>query len=672
MHSKLEAALSWAQRGFRVFPLQPYGKRPVYEDFPTHATTDPTQIRAWWSDPMTGGERLFNIGVCTTGFVVVDVDVKKGRAGLDNYVNALGGTWDTLVVKTPTGGYHCYFHGPDSGNRAGLLEGVDIRSHNGYVIAPGSFVSEDGVQGEYTLVADLPMAHVPPMVYIELAPPGEKAARIVEGIEYDTAGGIAHATEWLILNAPLAIEGQNGNDTTYKVASRLVRDYALTEHTALGLMLENWNERCSPPWTVDELHAIVDHASQYGSGNLGAALPSGMFGNVTVIEPPKPEEIVARPPIDLGIFAGNAPMPVQLTPRPWLVKGLLLLGENSVISANGAGGKSSLTIAMTAHFAVGRDFGPYTLTLKGVPIRSVVYNAEDDLQEQGRKLYAVCQHFNLPFEEVHKNITFITKDHCSLTLASAGPGGIVNKHEDAIDFLVKTVNENDALLLTLDPLVNMHACNENDNPQMRQVMGIIEEVARRAHCSALTFHHTNKDTGGEGRAGNASISRGAGSIVNSTRVSLTITSATQEDCAEHRIMPDERYDFIRLDHAKGNYERKGSGNAVWLKWHSTKIMTGDVMGVPAPYDMGEKRRETKNSWALLLHQIIIENGGPVTLKHAADQMQQKDNLLAKIETKKLQDQVRVTIAQGVMIGVEKIVVELDKYEGREQYIVKLA
>ena len=36
--------------------------------------------------------------------VVIDIDVKLGKNGLAEY-EALGGDYDTLVVRTPSGGY---------------------------------------------------------------------------------------------------------------------------------------------------------------------------------------------------------------------------------------------------------------------------------------------------------------------------------------------------------------------------------------------------------------------------------------------------------------------------------------------------------------------------------------------------------------------------------------
>src|SRR5687768_13285738 len=101
MPGTLDAALAWAARGFRVFPLAEGTRDTPIVPFADVASADPAQIRAWWLDPVMGAERDYNIGVLTTGFVVIDIDVKNGKAGLDSFAK-LGGQFDTLTVQTPS------------------------------------------------------------------------------------------------------------------------------------------------------------------------------------------------------------------------------------------------------------------------------------------------------------------------------------------------------------------------------------------------------------------------------------------------------------------------------------------------------------------------------------------------------------------------------------------
>lgn len=84
----LEAALGYARRGIRVFPLVPNRKIPLIPKSRggnglLDATTDVGQIQAWWTACPDA-----NIGIATgvgSGVAVLDLDVKpdRGPPGID-------------------------------------------------------------------------------------------------------------------------------------------------------------------------------------------------------------------------------------------------------------------------------------------------------------------------------------------------------------------------------------------------------------------------------------------------------------------------------------------------------------------------------------------------------------------------------------------------------------
>ena len=138
----LEAALAYAARGWRVFPITPGAKRPLPGSHGCKdATTDPDVIRAWWRRQPNA-----NIGVATgagSGLVVVDLDTKSPEAnGYDSLLHLEGSPAPTLQAVTPSGGLHRYhiYPGKVTGNRAAVAPGVDVRGDGGYVLAPPSQV----------------------------------------------------------------------------------------------------------------------------------------------------------------------------------------------------------------------------------------------------------------------------------------------------------------------------------------------------------------------------------------------------------------------------------------------------------------------------------------------------------------------------------------------------
>lgn len=84
---QFDAAVAATLRGWPVFPLSPRSKIPAVKQWETVATTDPAQLREWWSfDP----DRNIGVACGSAGLVVVDLDTVRGR---------LSGVWSELGVR---------------------------------------------------------------------------------------------------------------------------------------------------------------------------------------------------------------------------------------------------------------------------------------------------------------------------------------------------------------------------------------------------------------------------------------------------------------------------------------------------------------------------------------------------------------------------------------------
>ena len=285
-----EFAVLLAQSGFHIFPCDPNSKLPAIKDYPRKATTDAAQVKAWWN----GKPR--NIGISTSHFatdealLVVDVDVKRKKRGDLSLIQLELDGFDfpsTFEVQTPSGGKHIFYRVAKA-LRQGvdvLGEGLDTRSLGGYVVGPGS--SLDGK--EYVITNKVPIAQAPQWLIDRLGTPPERATAPSDplpGTDPDRAAQRAQA--WLAAYAPTATEGQGGDAETFKVAAHL-KDLGCSADQALELMLP-WNERCSPPWSLEELEEKVRNAFKYGKEPQGAAAPEAVFDPVeepTVSEPSK-------------------------------------------------------------------------------------------------------------------------------------------------------------------------------------------------------------------------------------------------------------------------------------------------------------------------------------------------------------------------------------------------
>ncbi len=290
--SQSEFAVLLAQNGFHIFPCGPNDKLPAIKDYPNKATTDPKQIKAWWNGTP------HNIGISTTHYgtnealIVVDVDLKHGKRGdLSLLQLEVEGFYlpDTFSVTTPSGGKHLFYRVPKALKQGVdvLGSGLDIRSLGGYVVGPYSII--DG--REYTISHKAKIAPAPQWLIDRL---GFASVRDVANppslpnIDHDKASQRAQA--WLSTYAPIATEGQGGDAETFKVAAHL-KDLGCSLDQAIELM-QPWNERCSPPWSQEELETKVRNAYKYGREPQGVAAPEAVFPPV---EDPPPAEVKDHP-----------------------------------------------------------------------------------------------------------------------------------------------------------------------------------------------------------------------------------------------------------------------------------------------------------------------------------------------------------------------------------------
>jgi hypothetical protein len=128
---------AWAQAyaavNWRVFPLWPGEKRPIYEKWPTGATTDPELIERYFRNPEN------NIGVvCGEAFDAWDIESEHLPA-FSAWMNTNGYTLpEAPIAQTGRGGRHILTEPTGVGGSRNLyLEGThigELKSTGGFIV----------------------------------------------------------------------------------------------------------------------------------------------------------------------------------------------------------------------------------------------------------------------------------------------------------------------------------------------------------------------------------------------------------------------------------------------------------------------------------------------------------------------------------------------------------
>jgi hypothetical protein len=295
----LTLALQYLERhpGRFLFPIRSGAKSPpLISENLTKASNDRDQITAWsrqWPRCNWG------LALKLSKLLVIDVDTKDGKHGQQTFdlLTAEYGLPQTEQIRTPSGGQHHYYAGAHMfalGER-GLGRDVDCPN---YVLIPGCRLAEGG---EYTLVTapGAPCAPAPEWVYNVIGKRYERPARDeAPAVELNQPHNILRTTEHLKNLLP-AIEGEGGDDCTYRAAAWCHSDGAVTEDVCLELMAEHFNPRCSPPWEHDALATKVANAYRYAQATAGSGTAEAEFA----ADPPTPEDLLiprrhSRKPLD--------------------------------------------------------------------------------------------------------------------------------------------------------------------------------------------------------------------------------------------------------------------------------------------------------------------------------------------------------------------------------------
>ena len=261
--------------------------------------------------------------------------------------------------------------------------------------------------------------------------------------------------------------------------------------------------------------------------------------------------------------------------RPWIAPGVLMRGAVTVLSGPGSAGKSMLTVAWACGLALNVPVGGLHPRAAS---RVFVYNVEDDDAEQRRRFSGCLREIGKSPADLSGLVYRLGPHNIGALLAVDNITGRLTVTPAGRE-LERLMNEHRPDVVFLDPLVELHSADENDNTGIRQVMAWFRSLARRFDCSVVLLHHARK--GLHDAAGDPDSLRGASSIVGAARVVLTVLTMDKDEAEALGIPHGRRRDYFRVDGAKSNYAPPGE--AEWYERRPHELANGDTAVAAVPW-----------------------------------------------------------------------------------------
>lgn len=570
--STYQAALAWAARGFRVFPCLPGQKEPAVS-WVQRATTDPETIRLWFDN-----NQNYNIGYALGGgYICIDVDTKNGNDGLSKLMDlGIYGLKGTLVIRTPSGGYHLLFTHSDT-SQSPIAKGLDVRTRGGYALAPGSLFAVRHADGSiiwpaevprysptdysinsYEIICNDPIAPLPEVISKKLKPRGLVTSNGLPALVAENLTlNISEAIECLRHCSNVAIQGQHGDDTTYQLAARMTRDYALSEAMVFTLLTSelgdgrpSWNARCEPPWDLNELKVKIANGSRYGRAQSGSGTTIAVYANtigaadISTVGPKhasdlQPHLAIAyqaqglQPPEPQGPRRARYTMASEILPRGadelWPNK--FYVGMAGIIAGMPGEGKSQLAIYMAA--VVSRGLAWPDGSGKAKQGKVIILSAED-----------------------HPEITIVPRllaagadvEKVALlhgTKESDNSEKAFNLETDMAELSSMTEKLNaegePVRLVIIDPIAAY--LSKDKNAELRSLWNTINSWAQKYNVCIVVIDHLNKDV-----SNSSAIGRFHGSIatVANSRSAFLVVPEDEEDATKGFAMVPVKNNLAEL------------------------------------------------------------------------------------------------------------------------------
>lgn len=279
-------------------------------------------------------------------------------------------------------------------------------------------------------------------------------------------------------------------------------------------------------------------------------------------------------------------------PREWHVPDLIPARTVTILTGDGATGKSLLALQLAVSTAINaRWIGNETKFG-----RCLFLTAEDEVDELHRRLFAIgkAEGFEL---SVLENLHVASLAGQDAVMAAPDRKTSLLKPTPLFERLRATVDAIRPALIVLDTLADLFGGNEVDRAQARQFVGMLRGLAMQFDCTVLLLAHPSLSgmSSGSGNSGSTAWN-------NSVRSRLYLRRILRQE-GDGRIV-EEDPDLRELMTMKANYGR--SGDRMEMRWVEGRFVpTTDPIAANISLDgLGSAKAEAV--FLKLLHTYIFE------------------------------------------------------------------
>lgn len=329
----------------------------------------------------------------------------------------------------------------------------------------------------------------------------------------------------------------------------------------------------------------------------------------------------SEPEIELPVIDPRDWQGRPVPQREWVVDGLVPARTVTLLSGDGAAGKSTLML----HLAVTRCIRSLWLGIEPTQGRTLVLSCEDDADELHRRLAAICVVCGCQLSELG-DLILIDRVGADAVLGAPGHGS--GKIEPtpvyaALDGLMASMMPD---LLILDSLPDVFAGSEIDRQAARQFIGILKALCRKHGATVIVISHPSLSgmASGTGTSGSTAWSNSVRSRLYFETEKGSDGKATDSDV---RVLTTKKSNYgptggqIRCRYASGSFVPIDDGAPVDRATHEARAADTFLRLLKQFNATGQKVSLTPSSTYAPTRFIAHPDCSGVTKAELADAMQ---------------------------------------------------